>query len=262
MQDLSKYTKTIVPATLCTFYILMIVVPILSIAVYSGMHEILSILKSQGAVSAIRVSLYTTGTALILTFLLGTPAAFFIYRQKPNLFSRILGILSEIPVVLPPAVAGIALLLTFGRSGPVGIHLERLDMGVVFTPVAVILAQFFVSSGFYIQVLGTGIRSVEPEIYEVSYVMGAGRVETFFRVIIPLLSKPVFAGLILAWSRSMGEFGATMMFAGNLEGVTRTMPLEIYTLMQTDLSQAAGMSMILVAVSFIALVAVKVKMQE
>ena len=258
----AKILAGIAAVVMCMFYIMMITVPILAIVANTGLHGILSALENPGAFSAIRLSLTTTAAALVMTFLFGTPAAFFIYRPGPTVLSRVLGVVSAIPVVLPPAVAGIALLLAFGRNSPIGALFARFDIGIVFTPLAVILAQFFVSSGFYIQVLGTGIRSVQPEIYEVSYVLGAGRLETFFNIIIPMLSKPVLAGLILAWSRSMGEFGATMMFAGNLEGVTRTMPLEIYTLMQTDITQAAGMSLILVSISFAALFAVKIRLQE
>lgn len=258
----TKLLAGIAAVVMCMFYIMMITVPILAIVANTGLHGILSAMENPGAFSAIKLSLTTTAAALVMTFLFGTPAAFFIYRPGPTILSRVLGVVSGIPVVLPPAVAGVALLLAFGRNSPIGALFARFDIGIVFTPLAVILAQFFVSSGFYIQVLGTGIRSVQPEIYEVSYVLGAGRLETFFNIIIPMLSKPVLAGLILAWSRSMGEFGATMMFAGNLEGVTRTMPLEIYTLMQTDITQAAGMSLILVAISFIALFAVKIRLQE
>jgi len=218
-------------AVLSIIYISVIVLPLYALVAYSGAEGIKSLFFNPGIITSIKVSISTSLPALLLTFCLGTPAAFLIKGGSRPFFAKVLEILTGLPVVLPPAAAGMALLLAFGRSGPVGALLDKMGGGIVFTPYAVVLAQFFVSSGFYIQVLGTGIGMVDKEIYEVSYILGAGKVETFFRIILPIIKKSAVAGLILSWARSMGEFGATIIFAGNVEGMTRTMPLEIYTMM-------------------------------
>lgn len=249
-------------AALCILYFVAILAPIVAIAGYSGFRGIAAAIADKGVMSAVGISLKTSTAALLLTFILGTPAAFFIKRRRANPMSRILEVLSGLPVVLPPAVAGTALLLVFGRNGIIGAALEKINVGIIFTPYAVVLAQFFVSSGFYIQMLGVGIGSIGDEIYEVSYILGAGKAETFFRIILPMVKKPLAAGLILSWTRSMGEFGATLMFAGNLEGVTRTLPLEIYSLMQSDINAAAAVSMILVTISLAALFILKIRFSE
>lgn len=247
---------------LCLLYFILILLPIIAMAAYSGLYGLKALFTDSGILMSIKVSFFTSSVALLLTFCLGTPAAFFIMNGRSRLLSKLLEILTGLPVVLPPAAAGMALLLVFGRSGPLGVILDSMDADIVFTPYAVILAQFFVSSGFYIQVIGTGIAMIEKEIYDVSYIMGAGRLETFFLIVLPIVRKSIIAGLLLSWARSMGEFGATIIFAGNVEGMTRTMPLEIYTLMQTDIVQAAAVSMLLVVISFIALFVVKVWIKE
>lgn len=234
-------------------YMVLIVLPILSILKVSGVVSLINAITNSENISALKLSFMTTALSLLLTFALGTPVVYYICLGKNNFIKKAAGVLVSVPSVLPPAVAGIGLLLAFGRNGILGTYIPTLKIEIVFTPIAVVLAQFFVSSAFYIQILKNGVDAVSPEILEASYVFGASRAETFFKLIIPMLKKNVIAGLVVAWTRALGEFGATIMFAGNVFGKTRTMPLQIYTLMQTDIKLAAAVSVILFLISFIIL---------
>ncbi|OPZ93106.1 MAG: Sulfate transport system permease protein CysW [Firmicutes bacterium ADurb.Bin419] len=240
-------------ATSVLVYFMLTMLPVVSILKASGGVGLIDAMTQKENIYALKLSLATTALSLLLTFLFGTPVVYFLSCSKNSTFKQIAGIVVSLPSVLPPAVAGIGLLLAFGRNGAFGAFLSRFHIELVFTPVAVILAQFFVSSTFYIQVLKNGADAVSQELYEASYVYGAGKLETFFRVIIPMLKKNVFAGLVISWTRALGEFGATIMFAGNVMGKTRTLPLQIYTLMQTDIKLAASVSVILFLISFIML---------
>ena len=244
------------------FYFAVITIPILAIFRTAGLKNIITALGMSGNISAIKLSLSTTTLTLALIFFIGTPVVFYLEDRKAGVAGRILEVLVSLPTVLPPAVAGIGLLIAFGRYGLVGKLLGSFNIDIVFTPAAVVMAQFFVSSGFYIQVLKTGIGGIEREIFEVSYILGAGKIETFVKVIIPMLKKPILAGLILSWARALGEFGATIMFAGNVLDKTRTMPLQIYTLMQTDINTAAAFSVLMFAISFLLLFIIKIICRE
>ncbi|MCX8131549.1 MAG: ABC transporter permease [Clostridia bacterium] len=239
-------------------YFIVIAIPIYAIFSSAGIKNIFSSLAKTDNMAALRISTQTTLFTVLLIFLICTPVVFYLSTKKENTFSKILEILVCMPTVLPPAVAGIGLLLAFGRTGFIGACLDRLNIEVVFTPAAVVLSQFFVASGFYIQVLKTGMDTIDAEIFEVSYLLGLGKVETFIRVIIPMLAKPLIAGLMLSWTRALGEFGATIMFAGNMSGITRTIPLQIYTLLQTDIMLAASVSILLLVISFLLLFILKI----
>lgn len=245
-----------ITAAFAVLYFCFVALPVISIFRISGISNISAIIQNQEVETAIKLSLMTSGITLVLTFLLGTPVAFFVSAKK-GMLAKAGEIIVHLPTILPPAVAGIGLLLAFGRNGIIGHLFSVKKIDIVFTPLAVILAQLFVSSAFYIQILKNGIDSVEKEIYEASFVFGAGKMETFFRIILPMMKKNIIAGLIVSWTRAMGEFGATIMFAGNIVGKTRTMPLQIYTLMQMDIGLAASVSVILFLISFCMLFIVK-----
>ncbi len=243
-------------------YFIMIALPVYAIFSTAGIKNTVSSLARADNMAALKISIQTTSITVLFIFLLCTPVVFYLSGKKGSMLSKILEILVTMPTVLPPAVAGIGLLLAFGREGIAGAFLKQFNIEVVFTPSAVILAQFFVASGFYIQVLKTGVDSIGPEIFEVSYLFGLGKVETFYRVILPMMAKPLIAGLMLSWTRALGEFGATIMFAGNMTGKTRTIPLQIYTLLQMDVVSAASVSMLLFIVSFLVLYIFKVMFKE
>lgn len=247
---------------LTAIYFLMLIFPILSMIEYSGGSYIIETLYDPDNIKTIVLSFLTSLIALIFTFIIGTPTAFSVHFVKNKLASKILDILVEIPVVLPPAVAGIALLLTFGKNGIVGNFLSNHGINIIFTSTAVIIAQFFVSSALYVRVLRDSVKTVPIELFEVSYVLGAGKIETIIRIMIPMLKKSVVSGLILAWIRSLGEFGATLMFAGNIIGKTRTIPLQIYTYMQDDIKMATAFATILYIMTFLLLLLVRLSIRD
>jgi molybdate transport system permease protein len=206
--------------------------------------------------SALTLSLTTSLLAAVLIVGLGTPLAYWLafadFRGK-----RIIDTLVDLPIVLPPAVAGVALLMTFGRVGLVGAHLSGVGITIPFTTFAVVLAQSFVSGPLYIRQARIGFQSVPPHLMMASLTLGASRLRTFCRITLPLASHALLAGLVMAWARAVGEFGATLMFAGNLQGVTRTMPLAIYTTLESDPHAAIVLSITLVAVSFLVIITTK-----
>lgn len=243
-------------------YLIILIFPILSMIKFSGLQHLIEAFKNSDNISTVFLSINTSLIALLFTFILGTPTAFFINGMTNKFISKLLDIIVEMPVVLPPAVAGIALLLTFGSNGVVGRFLVAHGINIIFTPVAVVIAQFFVSSAFYVRVLRDAVRGIPDEIFEATYVMGAGKVETIFRIVIPMLKKSIISGLILAWIRSMGEFGATLMFAGNILHKTSTIPLQIYTYMQTDVQTATAFATVLYVLSFVMLILVRFTQKE
>lgn len=201
---------------------------------------------------AILLSLGTTLATLVLTLVFGTPLAWlFARRHFPG--KRLLNLLIELPIVLPPAVAGLALLLTFGRRGLLGPALTALDITLPFTVYAVVLAQTFVAAPFYLRAAQIGFQNVPLEIEDAARVDGAGGWALFWRVTLPLTGRALGAGLTLSWARALGEFGATILFAGSLQGVTQTMPLLIYTVIERDLNAAIWTGVLLISLAVAAL---------
>lgn len=202
---------------------------------------------------ALELSLLTTLLSLCLMALFGTPLAYVLARYNfPG--KRVLETLVETPLVMPPAVAGVALLLAFGRRGLLGPLIEGAGIELAFSTAAVVLAQTFVASPFYIQSARIGFQNVPVELDESATTEGAGRWASFSHVLLPLALPGIAGGAIMAWARSLGEFGATLLFAGNFEGRTQTMPLAIYTALESDLNAAIVLSAILVVASFALLI--------
>jgi len=202
---------------------------------------------------AIYLSLVTTAVTVIVTLLTGTPLAYVLARWN-FAGNRLLNTIVTLPIVLPPAVAGLALLLTFGRRGLLGQPLDALGISIPFTATAVIMAQVFVAAPFYIRAAQVGFRSIAPEVEDAARVDGANGWVLFRYIILPLSGRALIAGLILAWARAIGEFGATIMFAGSLQGRTQTMPLLVYNIFERDIDAAIWTGLLLVAVALIALI--------
>ncbi len=201
--------------------------------------------------SAVMLSLGSTAVTVVLIVLLGTPLAYFVARyQFP--FKRLLTIIIEIPIVMPPVVAGLALLSAFGRRGLIGMTLARFDITITFTLAAVILAQLFVSSPFYIRAAQSRFESLPSEYEDAAAVDGANRWVIFWRVMFPQSRQALLAGLILSWARALGEFGATILFAGNLQGRTQTMPLLVYGALERDLRVTFITALILLGLAVLA----------
>ena len=205
-------------------------------------------LFSKPILDAMSLSLGTTAISAAIIVALGTPLAYWLGRYRFRLKAAI-SILVELPIVMPPVVAGLALLMAFGRSGLLGPTLGLAGISLPFTMLAVILAQTFVSAPLFIRAARVGFAEVEPRLEEAARVEGANEWQVFLHVMIPLSGRSLLTGMILAWARALGEFGATILFAGNLEGVTQTMPLAIYLGLERGLGTALALSVFLVIVS-------------
>ncbi len=201
---------------------------------------------------AIWLSFVTTLLTILLTALFGTPLAYLLARRR-FVFKRLIGVLIELPIVLPPAVAGLALLITFGRRGLLGPLLGEFGVSLPFTTAAVVMAQIFVAAPFYIRSAQVGFSSIAREVEEAARVDGAGGMSLFWFVTLPLSSRALAAGLVLCWARALGEFGATILFAGSLQGRTQTMPLLIYNVIERDINAAIWTGLILITLALLAL---------
>jgi len=209
---------------------------------------------------ALVLSLGSSLIALAVIVLLGTPVAYTLARAAAtSRGAKLLDALIDLPIILPPAVAGIALLTAFGRRGILGSWLNDLGITIGFTTTAVVIAQVFVSAPFYIRTARAGFLRVERSLEEAAADLGASPMRVFFRVTLPLCRSSLIAGAILAWARALGEFGATIMFAGNRQGVTQTMPLAIYERFGAgDLNAALILSAVLLLTSIVFLVLVRI----
>jgi molybdate transport system permease protein len=198
---------------------------------------------------ALRLSALTTAITLAAVLSLGTPLSYLLARRR-FFGARVVDTLIDLPIVLPPSVAGIALLLAFGRRGIIGEYLDDAGIRIGFTTTAVVLAQCFVAMPFYVRAAKAGFAHVQRDAEEAAAVDGASAPRIFRDVTLPLALPSLAAGAVLAWARALGEFGATIMFAGNFEGTTQTMPLAIYGRYNAgDLSSSIFLSGILLLTS-------------
>jgi molybdate transport system permease protein len=230
--------------------------PVVALFVDASPAELASSLGDSSSLDALRLSLETSLIALVLIILIGTPAAWMLatrrFRLKPVLVTLI-----ELPLVLPPAAAGIALLAALGPHGIAGGLLDDAGITLVLTTAGVVVAMMFVASPFYIRQAQAAFESLDPRLLEAARTLGASEARRFIRVAIPLARNGLLAGAALAWGRALGEFGATLMFAGSLRGVTQTAPLAVYERFATDFEGAIALAVVLVAVSAAVLIGVK-----
>lgn len=204
------------------------------------------------ALSALRLSLLTSSLSTLLAVAAGMPLAYILARWKFH-GKTALELLVDLPVVLPPSVAGLALLIAFGRQGVFGQWLVPLGISLPFTTAAVVMAQTFVAAPLFVRSAKGGFVGIDPQLEEAAYVEGANELQLFRFVMLPLAWRSLLAGTILTWTRALGEFGATILFAGNLIGKTQTMPLAIYLGLERSLGVALALSVMLVIVSVILL---------
>jgi molybdate transport system permease protein len=204
------------------------------------------------ALSALRLSLLTSSLSTLLAIAAGMPLAYILAHWKFH-GKTALELLVDLPVVLPPSVAGLALLMAFGRQGVFGRWLVPLGISLPFTIAAVVMAQTFVAAPLFVRSAKVGFVEIDPQLEEAAIVEGAGELQLFRFVMLPLAWRSLLAGTILTWTRALGEFGATIMFAGNLEGKTQTMPLAIYLGLERGLGVALALSVLLVVVSVVLL---------
>jgi len=242
-------------------YLLFLLIPLLALLLRVTPASLWATLQQEGVRQAIVLSLITSLSTVFLTLLFGTPVAYYLSHRHYR-FHRLIDTLVEMPTVLPPAVAGLALLMAFGRSGLLGTPLSALGITIPFTQVAVIMAQTFVASPFYIKAAAQGFTAVDCELRKAAALDGASRWQTFRYVMVPISWMGLISGGVMTWARALGEFGATILFAGNFPGRTQTMPLAIYIGFQIDLNIALTLSVILIGFSFLILILLKGFLQK
>ncbi len=230
------------------------VAALLARAVLSG--DLLAQASERAVLDALVLSLATTLVSMVLAVLFGTPLALLLARREFR-GKALAEALIDLPIVLPPTVAGLALLLVLGRRGVLGTPLDGLGVSIPFTVVAVVLAQTFVAAPLYIRSVRAGFGAVDTVVEDAAAVDGAGRIALLTRISLPLAAPAVGGGLALAWARALGEFGATIMFAGNIAGRTQTLPLVVYSEFQASLDASIAAAAVLIMAALGVLVAVR-----
>jgi molybdate transport system permease protein len=237
--------------------IVFLLLPLVGLLVRTPWRQLPELLSDPAVQEALRLSLITATLATAISIAIGVPLAWVLARV---LFPgrSLLRALVTLPLVLPPVVGGVALLLALGRRGLVGQYLDRwFGLTIPFTPAAVVLAETFVAMPFLIITVEGALRAADPRYEEASATLGASRWTTFRRVTLPMIGPSVLAGGVLCWARALGEFGATITFAGNFPGRTQTTPVAVYILLETNPDGAVALSLVLLAVSVIVLVSLR-----
>lgn len=239
------------PASLGTLFV---VVPLVAILLEIDWPRFIPLITSESSRAALTLSVQTASASTAVCILLGVPMALVLARSRFRGRS-VLRALVLLPLVLPPVVGGIALLYTFGRQGLLGQQLDLLGIRIGFSTTAVVLAQSFVSLPFLVVSLEGALRSAETGYEHVAATLGARPTTVLRTVTVPLVLPGLMSGAVLAFARALGEFGATLTFAGSLQGVTRTLPLEIYLRRETDAESAVALSLLLIVVAAIIVIA-------
>ena len=245
-----------VPAGLALLFLGLPIVGLLVRAPWSRMWQILT---SPTSLDALRLSLVTASAATLVTIVIGIPLAWLLARADFR-GRGVVRALVTVPLVLPPVVGGIALLLAFGRRGIVGQYLDSCcGIALPFTTPGVVVAETFVAMPFLVITIEGALRGLDTRFEDAAATLGAGRLTVFRRVTLPLILPSIAAGVVLTFARALGEFGATITFAGNLRGVTQTLPLAVYIGLEGDPDEAIALSLVLLAVSVVVLVALRDK---
>ncbi len=241
-------TSTLV-GLLASCFFLFLGIPLVALLIYESPDVIWVALQETETLQAIQISIVTTCVSTLLAVLFGLPVAYILARVRFR-GRGVLETLVTLPTVLPPVVAGVALLLAFGRMGLVGHYLNLFGVTIPFTTPAVILAQIFVAAPFFVNSAKAGLSQLDRRYELAAYTLRASPLYTFFRVVLPLIRANLFAGIGLTWARALGEFGATITFAGNFPGITQTLPIAVYIASESDLNRAIAIAIVLLAVSF------------
>lgn len=245
-------TRSRIPALLAVPAVigfLFLLLPLASLVIRAPWGSLGSILADASVLSALWLSLLTATTATVIAVVLGLPLAWMLARGNFVGLSLVRSLVT-VPLVLPPVVGGVALLLAFGRTGLIGRSLDLwFGITIPFTTVAVVMAQTFVAMPFLVVTIEGALRSLPKGLDEAASTLGASRLRIFFRLTLPALGPSLLAGTVLCWARALGEFGATITFAGNFPGTTQTMPLQVYLALQTNPEAAMALSLVLLAVA-------------
>ncbi len=253
----SRWPARILVGVLAGSFFLFLGIPLAALLVHEPPDLLWASMLQPEVVQALQLSIVTTSISILLTVLFGLPVAYVLARMDfPG--RKLLETLVTLPTVLPPVVAGVALLLTFGRMGLLGRSLSPLGITLPFTTAAVIMAQIFVSSPFFVNSARAGLEQLDTRYEQAAYTLRASPFYAFRRVVLPLIRPALLSGIGLAWARALGELGATITFAGNFPGITQTMPIAVYIAAETDLDTAVAISVVLMAVSFGVLLALRI----
>ncbi len=234
----------------------LLALPLAALFLSASLADVQAGISSPLFVPALWLSLRTTALSLLITILCGTPLAWW-FATSTSRFTRAIELVVDLPIVIPPAVVGVALLQTFGRRGLLGPALDTVGIGVPFTESAVVIAQVVVSAPFFVQAGANAFRKVEPDLLIVARTLGASSSAAFFRIAIPVALPGLIVGASLAWARALGEFGATLLFAGSLPGKTQTMPLAIFAALESNVQVAIVFSLVLAALGGALLLALR-----
>jgi molybdate transport system permease protein len=243
-------------AVACLPLVGLLVMPLVALVIRIPPAVLGQCLGNGATVQAISLSLGTSSAALVVTLAFGTPVAYVLARRR-FVGRGLVEVLIDLPTVLPPAVAGIALLMLLGRRGIFGSSLDSLGIHIAFTPLAVMIAQTFVAAPYYVKAATVGLAGVNKDLLDAAMLDGASSAQGLWHVTLPLALRGIVGGAALCWSRALGEFGATIIFAGNYPGRTQTMPLAVYIGFEIDLNQALTLAGILLAISFTILLVVR-----
>jgi len=249
--QVAKKNPTVSPAITAIGFVglLVVLLPVIALLSRVPWSNLLNQLTSESSINAIRVSLITSVIAALISVLLGVPLAWYLARGPEGITKWLRPIVIS-PLVMPPTVAGLALLTLMGRNGLLGKFIyEQTGWAMPFTMAAVVLAGIFVGMPFLVLVVEAVFRQIPVELEEAAQTLGANPSKVFLRISFPLARGGVISGLVLAWARALGEFGATLTFAGSLPGVTRTLPMEVYVAMEVDPASAYSISAMLVVIA-------------
>ncbi|HEY6286127.1 MAG TPA: ABC transporter permease [Ktedonobacteraceae bacterium] len=253
----SRWPARIVVGILAGSFLLFLGIPLAALLIREPPAVLWNLIKQPEVFQALQLSIITTFVSIFLTVIFGLPVAYVLVRTRiPG--RRFLQTLVTMPTVLPPVVAGVALLITFGRFGLIGQYLTPLGISIPFTTVAVVMAQMFVSSPFFINSARAGLEQLDPRYESAAHTLRASEFYTFRRVILPLIRPILLTGAGLAWARALGELGATITFAGSFPGITETMPIAVYNAANVDLDSAVALSVVLLAISFAVLISLRI----
>lgn len=244
-------------SALAALAVALVALPIVGLLTRASWGTLFDDLRSPAATTALQLSLTTSLAATALAIVLGLPLAWLLARSElPG--RSVVRALVLLPMVLPPVVGGVALLSAFSRRSPLGGWLyDAFGLQLTFSPAGVVLAQAFVALPFFVITVEAALRQSDPRYEQVAAGLGASRAVAFRRVTLPLVAPALVAGAVLAWARALGEFGATITFAGNIDGRTRTLPLAVYLALEGDRDAAIALSMLLLAISFGVLVVLR-----
>lgn len=254
---LLRWPARILVGVLAGGFFLFLGVPLASLLFHEPIGMLWNAVQEPDVLQALELSLLTTTISTFFSVVLGLPVAYILARLDfPG--RKFLETLVTMPTVLPPVVAGVALLLTFGRFGLIGHYLDLIGITIPFTTVAVVMAQTFIAAPFFVNSAKAGLSQLDRRYELAAYTLRASPLYTFRRVTLPLIAPALLSGIGLSWARALGEFGATITFAGNFQGVTQTMPIAVYLAAEDDLDKSIALSVVLLAVSFGVLLALQI----